>query len=79
MYKTTLNEWLDYVPVNKIIGFGGDVFTLPEHVWAQLQHALECMTAVLAERINEGRMEPDYAKYILRLWLYENPKRVYKL
>jgi uncharacterized protein len=79
MTKTTMNEWLDLVPVNKIFGFGGDVNTLPEQVWGQLNHALENLSTAFAYRIKIGRMDIDYAKYVMKLWLYDNPKRIYKL
>lgn len=79
MTKTTINEWLDLIPVNKIIGFGGDVNTLPEQVWGQLNHALENLSRAFAYRIKIGRMDVDYAKYVMKLWLYDNPKRIYKL
>lgn len=77
--KSTINEWLDLVPVNKIIGFGGDVNTLPEQVWGQLEHALENLSIALTYRIKIGRIDLNYAKYVMKLWLYDNPKRIYKL
>lgn len=79
MTKNMINEWLDLVPVNKIIGFGGDVNTLPEHVWGQLNHALENLSRAFAYRIKIERMDFNYAKYVMKLWLYDNPKRIYKL
>jgi len=79
MTKNIINEWLDLVSVNKIIGFGGDVNTLPEQVWGQLNNALENLSRAFAYRINIGRMDLNYAKYVMKLWLYDNPKRIYKL
>jgi hypothetical protein len=79
MTKTTLNEWLDLVPVNKIFGFGGDINNLPQHVWGQLHQALQNLSEALAHRIHIGRMDTEYAKYVLKLWLYDNPKKIYKL
>lgn len=79
MTRNMINEWLDLVPVNKIIGFGGDVNTLPEQVWGQLNHALENLSSAFAYRIKIGRMDLNYAKYVMKLWLYDNPKRIYKL
>jgi len=79
MTRSTIGEWLDIVPVNKVFGFGGDVCTLPQHVWGQLHHALQNLAEAFAYRINIGRMDKDYAKEVLNLWMYENPKRVYKL
>jgi hypothetical protein len=79
MTRHAINEYLDIVPVNKIFGFGGDICTLPQHVWGQLHHALENLSEAFAHRISIGRMDMDYAKMVMRLWLYNNPKRVYKL
>jgi uncharacterized protein len=79
MTLNALDEWLDLVPTNKIIGFGGDLITLPEHVWGMLQLAKENLARVLTHRIRRERLDLDGAKEILRLWLYENPTRLYKL
>lgn len=74
-----LDEWLDLVPTNKIIGFGGDLITLPEHVWGQLQVAKENIARALAHRIARDRLDLEDAKMIMRLWLFDNPARLYKL
>ncbi|MDP4091156.1 MAG: hypothetical protein Q8930_18070 [Bacillota bacterium] len=67
------------VTANKIIGFGGDVNTLPEQVCGQLEHALENLYGAFAYRIKIGRMDLNYAKYVMKLCLYDNPRRIYKL
>jgi predicted TIM-barrel fold metal-dependent hydrolase len=77
--EVSINEYLDIVPVNKIFGFGADVNTVTEHLWGQLEAALETLAAAFARRVAGGGMDMDYAKYVLRLWLYDNAKRVYKL
>jgi uncharacterized protein len=74
-----LDEWLDLVPVNKISGFGGDLITVPEHVWGQLQVAKENIARALAHRIARDRLDLEDAKRIMKLWLFENPARLYKL
>ncbi len=74
-----LGEWLDLVPVNKISGFGGDLITLPEHVWGQLQVAKENIARALAQRIARDRLDLEDAKQIMRLWLFDNPARLYRL
>ncbi|HJD22893.1 MAG TPA: hypothetical protein H9694_01980 [Firmicutes bacterium] len=74
-----MGEWLDLVPVSKIFGFGGDVITLPEQVWGQLEHALQNLCRILADRILLGRMDLEYAQFVLKLWLHDSPARVYKL
>jgi hypothetical protein len=70
---------LDYVPVSKVFGFGGDFATMPENIWAHLQIARENFAEVFSARIARGRMDLDGAKQVLKLWMYDNPARVYRL
>lgn len=77
--RQAINEWLDLMPVNKIFGFGGDVITLPEQIWGQLEHARQNLCHVLANRILQERMDLEYARFILKLWLHDSPAAVYKL
>ncbi len=79
MTLNALDEWLDFIPVNKIIGFGGDLITVPEHVWGMLEVAKENLCKALAIRIERERLDVDGAKEILKLWLHDNPMRIYKL
>jgi hypothetical protein len=79
MTEHALNEWLDVVPVSKIIGFGGDFIWNPENTWGHLQMCRESLARVFASRIRRGLIDPDGALEILRAWMYENPKRIYGL
>ena len=79
MVENTLDEWLDTVPTNKIIGFGGDMQTLPQHAVAMLDIARQTLSRVLARRIERGRMDLPGAQRILEDWLYNNPARIYRL
>ena len=79
MVIQTLGEWLDYVPVNKIFGFGGDFLYNPEQTWGALQVAKDNLAEVFARRIERGLMDIDSAEHILQLWLHDNPARVYRL
>jgi predicted TIM-barrel fold metal-dependent hydrolase len=79
MAVSALDEWLDYVPVSKVFGFGGDFATMPENIWAHLQIARENFAEVFSARIARGRMDLDGAKQVLKLWMYDNPARVYRL
>lgn len=74
-----LDEWLDIVPINKIIGYGRDLKTLPEHVWGQLQVAKENLSRAMSNRIERDRLDMDGAKEIPKMWLYDNPIRIYKI
>lgn len=79
MVVRTLGEWLDYVPTNKVFGFGGDFLYNPEQTWGALQCAKDNLAEVFARQIEKGVMDADTAEETLRLWLYDTPARVYKL
>jgi predicted TIM-barrel fold metal-dependent hydrolase len=73
-----LSEWLDLVPANKIIGFGGDS-TTPEKTVGALSLARECIARALAARVARHGMTESRAADLCRAWLYDNPKRIYRL
>ena len=73
-----LNEWIDLVPVNKIVGFGGDNGA-PELTYGAYQIAKENIARALAQRIEHGRMGESRALDVCRAWLHDNPKRIYRL
>ena len=79
MTRQMLNEWIDLVPVNKIIGFGGDNVQGPEKTYGVLKMAEENIARALAERVTSGYMTESRAVEVCRLWLYENPVRIYNL
>jgi len=79
MTLNALDEWIDLVPMNKIFGFGGDFSTMPENIWAHLEMAKETLSEVFSNRIARGNMTLDDAKRILKLWMHDNPARVYGL
>ncbi|MBN1675904.1 MAG: amidohydrolase family protein [Kiritimatiellae bacterium] len=79
MTEHVLNEWIDLVPLNKIIGFGGDAPCGPEKTYGALQLTKECIARALAVRIARGQMSESRAIDVCRQWLYDNPKRIYGL
>jgi uncharacterized protein len=79
MTVNALEEWLDLIPVNKIIGFGGDFSTMPENIWAHLEIAKENFAEVFARRIEKGKLTLDEAKHILKMWMYDTPVALYRL
>lgn len=76
--RTALDEWLDAVPVNKIMGFGGDS-RHEDAIRAHLMMAKENIAGALAEKVFRGAFDMEYAKWAAGLLLFENPKRVFKL
>jgi uncharacterized protein len=79
MVLNSLDEWIDIVPTNKIIAFGGDVITLPQHAVGMLEVAKQNICRGLARRIERDRLDMAGAKKILKDWFYENPVRIYGL
>ena len=79
MTENVLNEWLDLVPANKIIAFGGDNPHGPEKTYGALKMARENIARALAVRARRGEMTETRAAEICRAWLYDNPKRIYGL
>ncbi len=72
-----LNEWLDSVPVSKIIGFGGD-YQIIDAVYAHQLMARQNVTKVLAKKVDEGIFNLEDAKWMARRIFYDNPKSVYE-
>ncbi len=76
--RHALRVWLDTVPVNKIMAFGGD-YMVPYKVYGHLRLAREVVARVLAERVSHGRMSSSDALDLARMWFYDVPRRVFKL
>ena len=79
MTVSALEEVMDMVPMNKIIGFGGDYSRPVEKVYGHLVMARENIAEVLGRRVDRGLMGLDEAIALAEKWLYENPKALYKL
>ena len=79
MVELGLKEYIDLVPMNKFIAFGGDFNFNPEHVYTHLQIAKECLSRVFGEQIMCGRMDLESARHILEQWFYTTPKKLYHL
>jgi len=74
-----LDEEIDVVPMNKVIGFGGDYALPVEKVYGHLVMAREDIAHVLARRIESGQMTEDQALALARKWLFDNPRDLYRL
>jgi predicted TIM-barrel fold metal-dependent hydrolase len=79
MTVTTLKEWVDLVPINKISGFGGDYGKPVEKVYGHLVMARENIARVLGERVSRGLMSKGEALEIAEKWFYAKPKGLYGL
>jgi len=74
-----LDEAIDLLPMNKLLGFGGDYGQPVEKVYGHLTMARENMARVLAARIERGTMTESAALGLTRKWLWENPRELYRL
>jgi uncharacterized protein len=73
-----LLDWLDLVPANKILGFGGDTGDV-ELVYGHLWIARRNLAAVLAERVHRGYDTLEQAVAIAALLLREAPQECFHL
>jgi predicted TIM-barrel fold metal-dependent hydrolase len=79
MATSALDEWLDLVPVNKLIAFGGDYNKPVEKVYGALVMAREDIARVLAGRIADGQMTESEAAALAKKWFFDNPRELYRL
>ena len=73
-----LDEWLDYVPNNKILGFGGD-FHLVESICGHLEQARDNLARVLSRKMERGDYDRATALELARRMLFDNVADLYKL
>ncbi len=72
-----LHEWLETVPANKIMAFGGD-YQYAENVYAHSIMAKEVVTEVLVEKVATGYLRENEAIEIADMLLYENALELFK-
>lgn len=76
--RRALVEWLDAVPANKIIGFGGD-YCFVDGVYGHQHLARQNIAAALATKVADGSFDLERAKEIARWLLVDNPTRILRL
>jgi predicted TIM-barrel fold metal-dependent hydrolase len=74
--RNALHELLETVPVNKLIGFGGD-YRHVELTYAHSRMARAGIAQVLAERVAEGFCSETRALDLARLLLHDNAARLF--
>ena len=72
-----LHEWLETVPANKIMGFGGDYHNV-ENVYGHLQFAKEIIGNVLIEKVKNRYFSEKEALKISSMLLYENASQFFQ-
>jgi uncharacterized protein len=76
--RRILNEWIETIPANKILGFGGD-YRFIEGSYAHALMAREGVAEVLAEKIREGYLTEEEAGKLGRKILRDNAWELYQL
>lgn len=74
--RNILDEWLDLIPANKILAFGGD-YRFVEGIYAHACIARENVSRVLADRVDRGDQTMDEAKYIAERILRLNARELF--
>jgi predicted TIM-barrel fold metal-dependent hydrolase len=74
--RSVLSDWLDEVPANKILGFGGD-YVFVEGVYGHSVIARKNIAMVLALKVDEGVYTMERAKKYARWLLRENAERLF--
>jgi len=74
--RSALDEWLDEVPVNKIMGFGGDYLCV-EGSYGHSMMARENVAKVFARKVDDGIYDIDEAKKYATWILRDNPKNLF--
>jgi hypothetical protein len=73
-----LGEWLETLPANKLLAFGGDGLTFFE-VCTHLEMAREMVARALAQRVVAGTCSVDEALVRARQVFHDNPWEFYRL
>ena len=71
-----LEEMLEMLPSNKILGFGGD-YIFVEGTYAHLQFAKENIADALSGRIDKGRLDKADAPGLARRLLHDNAQALF--
>ena len=74
--RVALSNWLDEVPANKIMGFGGD-YLVVEGVYGHSVIARDNIARVLASKVDDGDYTLEQAKKYADWLLRENPLRLF--
>ena len=73
-----LNEWIEILPMNKILGFGGDYHNI-EGAYAHSIIARENIANVLTKKVKKGFLSIDSAKEYAEAMLVNNPAKLFKI
>jgi len=73
-----LNEWLETVPVSRLMAFGGDCMAV-ENIYSELKSAKRIISNVLCNKVRDGYFSEYDAKVVAKMILFDNASRLYNL
>ncbi len=73
-----LHEWLETIPANKIMAFGGDYENV-ENIYGHLLFAKEVIGNVLIEKVKNRYFSEDEATKVARMMLHDNAVNLFQL
>jgi predicted TIM-barrel fold metal-dependent hydrolase len=76
--KRYLHEWLETVPANKIMAFGGDYHNV-ENIYGHAVMARQVISHVLIEKVRSGYLTEEEAKSIARMVMRDNALAFYRI
>jgi predicted TIM-barrel fold metal-dependent hydrolase len=77
--EDAMSEAIELVPSNKILAFGADYGLPVEKVYGHLIMARENIARAFSPKIESGQMSIKQAVTVIRKWLRDNPKELYRL
>jgi len=77
--KLAYHMWLDMMPINRVMAWGGDYWWAVENVYGVVTKVRDILAEVLAERIAAGDFGEARALQIAKRWMHDNPREVYFL
>ncbi len=76
--RQSLNEWIDLVPGDRLLGFGSDV-GWPEFIYGHLVMARSCMADILAQKVERDFLSKEVALDLVQKMLRDNAIKLYGL
>lgn len=73
-----LSEFLDALPLNKVNAFGGD-YCFVDGVYGHQYLARQTVAKVLSQKIEDGAMDMDTARFAAHRMFIDNPKELFRL
>ncbi len=77
--KQAYDWWLDMLPINRVMAWGGDYWWAVENVYGVVMTVREILAEVLAARIRAGDFDEARALQIAKRWMHDNPREIYSI